>query len=134
MTPSPPPAKKIMVVDDEPDIRDIVAAVLEDEGYSVVVASNGQQALEMLPAERPDLVVLDVMMPRMDGRELLRRMGEHPELARLPVIVMSAAARVDRVDSGAPKIAAFVAKPFDLEFMLGTIEQIVKREAPHDTR
>ncbi len=119
------PAKKILVVDDEPTIRDVVAALLEDEGYAVVVAHTGLRALELLPLERPDLVIMDVMMPGLDGREVFRRMRENRNGHAPPVVMMSAAVERDLLD---PNVAAFLPKPFDLTDLLDTIERVLKRQ------
>ena len=114
---------KILVVDDEPAIRDLIVAVLEDEGYAVVAATNGRRALDLLPAERPDLVIMDIMMPEMDGREAYRRLRELPELAHVPVVMMSAASSPDQLS---PRVAAFLAKPFDLDDLLETIVDVLE--------
>ncbi len=120
------PAKKILVVDDEPTIRDVVVALLEDEGYAVVAAHTGLRALEQLRLERPDLVIMDVMMPGMDGREVFRRMRQGSAGRVPPVVMMSAAVGRDLLDSS---IAAFVAKPFDLTDLLETIERVLQSRA-----
>ena len=116
--------KKIMIVDDEPAIRELLVAVLQDEGYAVVAAPNGQQALELLPRERPDLVLLDIMMPDLDGREVRRRMQELPGLQDTQVIMSSAAIRPDLADS---QIAAFVPKPFDIDQLLAVLDRVLGR-------
>ena len=113
---------KILVVDDEPAIRELIVAVLEDEGYQAIGAGSGTRALELIPSERPDLVLMDIMMPEMDGREALRRMREHPDLARIPVVMMSAAFAPDRVGH---RISGFLPKPFDLDHLLTTVEQVL---------
>ena len=115
-------AAKILVVDDEPAIRELIVAVLEDEGYQAIGAGSGSRALELLPEERPDLVLMDIMMPEMDGREALRRMREQPELAAIPVVMMSAAFAPDRVGQ---RVAAFLPKPFDLDYLLETVAHIL---------
>jgi len=114
--------RKVMVVDDEPSIRDLIVAVLEDEGYAVVAATNGRRALELMPSERPDLVIMDIMMPEMDGREAYRRLRDLPDLAHTPVVMMSAAVAPDRLT---PRVAAFLAKPFDLDLLLTTVARVL---------
>jgi CheY-like chemotaxis protein len=105
---SEPPT--VLIVDDEPAIVDLLSQLLEDEGYRVVSAGDGMAALETAQKRRPDLVIADVMMPRMDGFTLVDRLadGEHP----VPVILMSAAVESRR--QGVP----FIAKPFDLGELL----------------
>lgn len=81
---------RILVVDDEPDLRGMVRLILELEGYDVVEAHHGAAALEWLHAERVDLLITDVMMPVMDGHELIDRLRADPERANLPIVVLSA--------------------------------------------
>lgn len=113
---------KILVVDDEPLIRDMVAALLRDEGYDVVTAPDGHAALEVVRREAPALVLMDVMMPRLDGRAAFQAMRNHAPAKTVPVVLMSAAAHPADLD---PEIAAFVRKPFDLDQLLGLIERLL---------
>jgi CheY-like chemotaxis protein len=113
---------KILVVDDEPAIRELIVAVLEDEGYDAISAGSGSRALELMPAERPDLVLMDIMMPEMDGREALRRMRDRPDLATIPVVMMSAAFTPNRIGQ---HVSGFLPKPFDLDHLLATVAQIL---------
>jgi len=122
--------RKILVVDDEPSIRDLIVAVLEEEGYLAFGAGTGFVALDLVSSERPDLVLLDMMMPQMDGRETMRRMRQAPEGRDIPVIVMSAAVTADRLGEG---IAAFIAKPFDLVALLDTVEGVLDGSVPENT-
>jgi CheY-like chemotaxis protein len=112
----------ILVVDDEPGIRDVLATLLEDEGYHVLQAKNGAEALELLPREHPDLVVLDIMMPLVDGREVLRRLRAMPGQEATHVILMSAGVR----DGSELQVAAFLLKPFDIDQLLGTVNQLLQ--------
>ena len=107
----------ILVVDDEAAIRDVLAAFLEDEGYAVRTASNGRVALDLIARERPDLVLTDVMMPEMDGVEVARRLAAAPDLANIPVVLMSAAVAAQV----APPVAAFLPKPFGLDDVLAAV-------------
>jgi CheY-like chemotaxis protein len=122
--------RTILVVDDEPSIRDLIVAVLEEEGYAARSAETGFQAIELVAAVRPDLVLLDMMMPQMDGQETMRRMRQMPEGKELPVVVMSAAVTADRLTDG---VAAFIAKPFDLVALLETIEGVLDGSLPANT-
>lgn len=100
----------ILVVDDEPDIVSTLHMVLQLEGYDVLEASHGQEALQVIAETRPDLVISDLMMPVMDGLELLAAIKSDPELRTIPVIAMSAG----RPEAGARPHPwdAFLAKPF----------------------
>ena len=109
---------QILVVDDEPTICDFVQVFLEDEGYTVSVARNGSHALRQIHDRRPDLVLMDVMMPGLDGREVVRQLQEHPTFSAIPVILMSAAVRWDQAIDGPIQ---FVSKPFDLDQLLAMI-------------
>lgn len=111
---------KVLVVDDEEAIRELLQAVLSNEGYQVICAAGGLEALELAPRERPDLALVDVMMPGMDGRQLVARLRELPEMAGRPMVMMSA---VIRFVADQPGVVAFLAKPFDLDQLLATLEQ-----------
>jgi CheY-like chemotaxis protein len=111
---------QILVVDDEPTICDFIQVFLEDEGYTVDVARNGAQALQQIHDHRPDLVLMDIMMPGLDGREVVRQLQEHPVYSAIPVILMSAAVRWDQAIDGPIQ---FVSKPFDLDQLLTMISQ-----------
>ncbi|MFT3917061.1 MAG: response regulator [Anaeromyxobacteraceae bacterium] len=110
----------VLVVDDEPTIAETLCMVLEMDGYRCVTASDGLQALERLPDVSPSLVLLDVMMPVMDGREFLRRLRADARWRDLPVIVMTAAPRLAGNDA-LPPHQGFFQKPFDLDRLLAEI-------------
>jgi len=107
----------ILVVEDEPTILDVLVDVLRDEGYAVLATPDGAAALELLAGVQPDLVLMDVMLPRLDGRAVVRRMRERAGLAGVPVILMSAAAPVDPAALG----VGFLPKPFDLDRLLDAV-------------
>ena len=104
-------AKLLLLVDDDDDIRDVAAAALElVNGFRIVTASNGLDALRQAKEHRPDGIVLDVMMPGMDGLETVRRLRADPATADIPVILLTA-----RVDGEKPTdaVAGVIRKPFD---------------------
>ncbi|AFE09474.1 response regulator [Corallococcus coralloides DSM 2259] len=110
--------KRLLIVDDELAIVEALEDILSLEGYDIVTAYNGDEGLQRLLASKPDLVLLDLMMPVMDGGELLRRIRAHPDLCDLPVVVMSAG-RLTEEERRAS--SHFLAKPFELDDLLGTI-------------
>lgn len=109
---------QILVVDDEPVIRDVLAALFASEGYVVRTAPDGLAALEALTAESPDLVIADIIMPRLDGWGLLARLHEqHPGI---PVILLSATFR-----GRPPDGVVFIAKPFEVDDLLLTVARML---------
>jgi CheY-like chemotaxis protein len=107
--------KTVLYVDDEPDIREVVQMSLSlVDGLDVQICESGERALQLLPKLKPNLVLLDVMMPGMDGPSTLQKMRSHPELARIPVVFMTAKAMPQEVarfrELGAVSV---IAKPFD---------------------
>src|SRR5438874_11630208 len=104
---------RVLVVDDEPTLREVIAAYLEDSGYAVDQAENGVQALERMRTARPDIIVLDLLLPIMDARELMSVMRREPGFAAVPVVLLPAAAAPPRpTEQLQPRPA--LAKPGDL--------------------
>ncbi|GGJ89309.1 response regulator [Pseudomonas matsuisoli] len=119
----------ILIVDDEYLIADILGYALEDEGYMVAKASNGRKGLEVLDRERPELVITDFMMPVMDGLEFARAIRARPQLANLPIILMSGAqAHVGRAQPGL--FSQVFDKPFDLSSILEAVHGLVGPAEP----
>jgi CheY-like chemotaxis protein len=118
--------KTVLVVDDEPMLRTIVREILHEEGYAVIEAADGRVMLEIMARERPDLVLMDVMMPGLDGRDAYRQLRSRPEHSDIPVVMMSAAVPAHGLD---PSIAGFMAKPFDLIQLIDLVVRLIGR--PH---
>ncbi|GAC1374810.1 MAG: hypothetical protein NVS2B12_37050 [Ktedonobacteraceae bacterium] len=116
--------KTILVVDDEEAIMEMMCAFLDGEGYKTVQASNGQQGFDRLKTAHPDLVICDVMMPVLDGRELCKKMQAHSDYRSIPVILMSAAVR--SLAQSECRYAALLDKPFDLDELLNTVKQVLR--------
>lgn len=114
--------KTVLVVDDEPAVRSTLRAILEDEGYAVLEAAHGGAMLDVLSREPADLVLMDVMMPRVDGQEAYRELRARADLAPVPVIMMSAAFRPEWLD---PSISAFLHKPFELNHLLALVASVI---------
>ena len=119
--PTPPrgaPRRRVLVADDEVHIVDLLSILLEEEGFQVVRAYDGEEAWELAERLQPDLVISDVTMPRVGGLDLLRRFrSDGTPLRNTPVILMSAVARTIDEES-----VAFLPKPFDLDRMLSLVE------------
>ncbi len=110
---------RVLIVEDEPDNQEIVRAVVEDMvGCSAVLASDGLEALDRASEERPSLVLLDLMLPRLDGYEVARRLKRDPLTRDVPIIAITALARPkDRVRATEAGCDDYVDKPFDLDLL-----------------
>jgi DNA-binding response OmpR family regulator len=118
-------SKKILIVDDEEDILNFLELVLREKGYAVETASGGHEALTKAQIERPDLVLLDVMMPQMDGWEVLKLLRVDDATASIPVAMLSARTEAkDRVQGLQEGAIDYICKPFSLQELLGKIEAI----------
>ncbi len=116
---------RILVVDDDPTVRSLVRDVLELEGYEVDVADDGFSALRRIEAGRPDAVVLDVMMPGMDGHAVLSRIRSSSGGSELPVIMLTAAAGDDQAWlAWSGGVDYFLAKPFDPSELLRYLDHL----------
>ena len=116
--------RRILIVDDEPALREILAAVLADEGYAVQTAADGRSALDMITTGPPDLVITDISMPRLDGWGLMTQIRQDDPT--LPVLLISA---IRPTLTGCPdpayEHAVFLAKPFDLEVLLDLVSRLI---------
>jgi DNA-binding response OmpR family regulator len=121
--------RKVLVVDDDPSVRKLLNQTLEMEGYEVSTAADGEEALEELPAAQPDVVVLDVMMPKLNGLDVLDRIRRNPETSTLPVILLTAKSSKEDVWEGWQRgVDYYMTKPFDVEELLRFIEYVLEDE------
>ena len=119
--------RKILTVDDEKHIVRLIQVNLERQGYEVVTASDGREALEKVDAERPDLVILDVMMPYMDGFEVLQYMKRNPSTRDIPVIMLTAKAQDADVFKGWQSgVDCYLTKPFNPMELISFVQRIFK--------
>lgn len=117
---------KILITDDDPVIIELLQVNLEFEGYDVITAADGLEAVERAARDTPDLVILDIMMPRMDGWTARAEMLKDPRTAAIPVIFLSARAQQADLRKGYESgVAAYVTKPFEPVELLDLIEQIL---------
>ncbi len=123
-----PTLKKILYVEDEPDIQVIASMALQAGGFEVQCSSSGQEALNVIPKYKPDLILLDVMMPGMDGPTTLKKIRENPDTKNIPVIFMTAKVQAKEVEQyksmGGMDV---IPKPFDPMLLSKTIQEIWNR-------
>ncbi len=119
-------AKKVLIVDDEVNIVTALEFLLQKSGYEVMAAQNGDEALKRVESFAPDLVLLDVMMPRISGYEVCRRMRERPEWRHIKIIMLSAKGREAEVSKGVSLGAdLYVTKPFSNNELVGKIGELL---------
>ena len=119
---------KILIVDDEPDLVQTLQDRLEMNGYNIITAGNGKEGLEKAIQEKPDIVLLDVIMPIMDGLEMLEALRKNPECKSCAVIMLTARSqRQDIVQAKACGIEDYIVKPFNLSEMIEKIENVLER-------
>lgn len=127
--------KRILIVDDEADLADLVAYNLQRSGFNARVVHNGRDGLRTMETWRPDIVVLDVMMPEVDGLEVARRMRDDPDLATVPVVMLTALSDEDDeirgLDAGADD---YLTKPFSIKILIKRIEALLRRAQTRPSR
>jgi DNA-binding response OmpR family regulator len=117
--------RKVLIVDDEPNIVTALEFLLKRSGYDVRLASNGAEALEQVEAYRPDLVLMDVMMPIKSGFEVCQRMRERPEFAQIKIVMLSAKGTEAEVNKGLSLGAdLYITKPFSTQELVATINRL----------
>ena len=125
--------KKILVADDEQQLALAIKIRLQAKGYDVVTAKDGREAVELAQEHRPDLVILDVVMPVMDGYSCLRELNTRFGRGKIPVIILTARDRMKDLFE-LEGIADYVVKPFDHEDLLVRIERVLKRRDTGDAK
>ncbi|TKC06036.1 response regulator [Pedobacter frigoris] len=114
--------RKILAVDDDNDIVDIIKIILEDEGYEVSTLTNGKNVFNVISSLRPDLILLDVMLGGMDGRDICRAIKEHVTFRNIPVLMISASHNLQGLLKlpGSPN--DFLSKPFDIDSLVKKVK------------
>ncbi len=131
---------RILIVEDEPELLELLEAELSSAGFGTLTATNGDEALHIVVAEKPDLTLCDIMMPVMDGFEFLRRVRfDHPELDMMPVMFLTAKGETtDMMTALALGVDDYITKPFDFEILIARvwarISQIQRIAGYHDTQ
>jgi CheY-like chemotaxis protein len=120
---------KIVIAEDENDIRNLITFTLEIDGHEIIATKNGVEALEQVRAEKPDLVVLDVRMPKMTGYEACEKIKQDPDLREIPVVFLSAKGQDKEIQTGLDLGATrYILKPFSPDSLTSDINQILNEE------
>ncbi len=124
-------SKRVVCIEDEPEMIDLVRLILGRKGFDVIGANGGVEGLETVRRERPDLVLLDLMMPDIDGWEVYQQMKADPALRDIPVIVVTAKAQsIDKVlGLHIAKVDDYITKPFGPQELLESVEKILGEQA-----
>jgi len=121
---------RLLLVDDEPGLREAVQAYLEDSNFTVEVASNARDGWELLQQHNPDLVISDIMMPQVDGYQFLKQVREDPRYKALPVVFLTAKGMTgDRIQGYQAGCDAYLSKPFDPDELVAIVTNLLARRA-----
>src|SRR5947208_1225479 len=132
-SPTPEEPARILVVDDTPQNIRLLEAVLAPRGYEVLAADSGQQALDLVEGARPDLVLLDVVMPGMDGYEVCRQLRREPATRMLSVVMITASGNEQKIKAIEAGADDFIAKPLDQPELLARVASLLRIKRYHDT-
>jgi len=122
-------AKRILVVDDESDLVVMISTALKHQGYEVITANDGQEGLEKAKTEKPDLIVLDLMLPRINGYKVCGLLKKDTRYAKIPIILLTAKASTEDMELGKKVGAdAYITKPYERETLISKIEELIKGE------
>ena len=119
---------KILVVDDDPEISSLVEYTLESLGHTVKVCDNGREVLDTLRSFKPDMMVLDVMLPGIDGYSLASQISEDPELNKMPIVVLSALEPSRTMFQRFSQVAAFLTKPFNTDDLMEAVKSALAKK------
>lgn len=124
-------SSRILIVEDEPDLADLIAFNLQRTGHTPIVARDGVRGLDIAQRERPDLLILDLMLPKLDGIEIARRLRAEPTTASIPIIMLTARAEEgDQLVGLAVGADDYITKPFSMPVLLAKIDAVLRRSDP----
>lgn len=119
---------RILVVDDEPTLVRLMEFILAKQGHTMLVANNGEEALEKARTERPDLILLDIMMPRIDGYDVARTIRADSEICHTPIIMLSAKAQDEDIEKGMEVgVNEYITKPFAPDRLVEVVNDYLSR-------
>ncbi|HEV7626819.1 MAG TPA: response regulator [Streptomyces sp.] len=124
---------RVLVVDDDKVVRQLIRVNLELEGFEVVTAADGVECLEVVHGVRPDLVTLDVMMPRLDGLRTAARLRSDPRTRHIPVVIVSGRTQLDCEEGQEPQVDALLAKPFEPSELVRMVRELTGVEPDEDS-
>lgn len=127
--------KKVLIIDDEDEVRDFVSTLLEENGYAPITASNGAEAMDMVRQDKPDLIIMDILMPEQGGIKMYRELKSEDSFKDIPVVVYSGiakrtylrtqAARTEMGDQSVPDPEAYIEKPAKPEKLAAVIKSLL---------
>jgi DNA-binding response OmpR family regulator len=121
--------KRVLVCDDDPVILRLLQVNLELEGYEVIAGRNGEEAVSLAAENNPDLVILDIMMPRLDGYQACEQIKSNDSTKDIPVVFLSAKAQQSDIDKGKEYgVAAYLTKPFDPNELLSVVDRLLRQK------
>ena len=119
---------RILSIEDDAEMRGLIQLIFERQGHRVIGAKRGDFGLDFLQSLKPDVLLLDLMLPDIDGWEIYRQMKSHEELARVPVVIVSARSQAQDAAAGHHVVGndRFVEKPFEVQYLIDTVNQVVQ--------
>lgn len=122
-------ASKILVVEDSPTVLEMMRAMLVEKGYTVITAADGQEALDKARSQKPDLIVLDLMLPKVDGYKVCAMLKFDKNFSKTPIIILTArAGESDRAMAGDARADAYLVKPVEEEALLSKARELLKEK------
>ncbi len=120
--------KRILVVDDEEDLVVMISKALKHKGYEVITANDGQEGLEKAKTQKPDLIILDLMLPRISGYKVCGLLKKDARYVKIPVILFTAKAKAEDIELGKKVGAdAYITKPYERDALLSKIEELIRQ-------
>jgi two-component system alkaline phosphatase synthesis response regulator PhoP len=130
---SPAPARSVLIVEDDPDIAELIRSRLEQNELACLIAEDGPDALRLALQEQPALILLDLMLPHLDGLQVLKALKQGPETASIPVIIITArAAESERVEGLRQGAVDYITKPFSIRELAARVQNMLKLTHQHD--
>jgi DNA-binding response OmpR family regulator len=124
---------RVLIVEDDPDTRELIATILDGAGYNTLSAADGEEGLDKARAERPDLILLDLMIPRVDGIEVCRRLSADDDTRSIPVVIVTAKHELStKLSSFVAGARRFITKPFESQDLINEIERTLRSRVQPD--